>query len=131
MKLHRPLRLAVLALVAGIVTACASAPEYPGNRENYQAYVEVDNHGSSLSNFTVHLVSATGPRKRLGNVNLNETKTFDVTRPSSGGYYRLQATLISGSEVYSPQFALTEGDKVVWDLRQNRVLFYGNTRQAP
>lgn len=121
-------RAAVLALTAVVATACASAPDYPGNRENYQAFVEVNNDGSSLSNFTVHLVSATGPRQRLGNVNLNEVKTFDVTRPSSGGYYRLQAILISGAEVYSPQFALTEGDKVVWDLRQNRVLFFGNAR---
>ncbi|MEQ9568868.1 MAG: hypothetical protein RLN75_01655 [Longimicrobiales bacterium] len=121
-------RAAVLALTTVVAVACASTPDYPGNRENYQAFVEVNNNGSSLSNFTVHLVSATGPRQRLGNVNLNEVKTFDVTRPSSGGYYRLQAILISGAEVFSPQFALTEGDKVVWDLRRNRVLFYGNAR---
>lgn len=131
MVFPRPLRVAALAFVALALAACASAPEYPGNRENYQAVVEVNNNGSSLSNFTVHLVSATGPRQRLGNVNLNEVKTFDVNRPSSGGYYRLMAILISGAEVFSPQFALTEGDKVVWDLRQNRVLFYGNVRQTP
>ena len=125
----RPLRLATLALLAVVLSACASTPKYPGNRETYQAIVEINNAGSSLSNFTVHLVSATGPRKRLGNVNLNEVRAFEVTRPSSRGYYRLMATLITGYDLYSPQFPLTEGDLVVWDLRRNRVLFQGKVRQ--
>lgn len=125
----RPLRFAVVALALAALSACATRPEYPGNPENWKAFVEVSNAGSSLSNFTVHLVSATGPRRRLGNVNLNEVKSFEVTRPSASGGYQLMATLISGHELFSPRFDLTEGDHVVWDLRRNRVLFAGNMRQ--
>ena len=128
MILDRCPRFALGALLAATLAACASAPEYPGNRENYQAVVEIDNEGSSLSNFTVHLVSTNGPRQRLGNVNLNEVRSFDVTRPSSGGRYQFMATLISGYELYSPVFTLTEGDLIVWNLRRNQVLFAGNVR---
>lgn len=126
----RTLRPLAVLLLAFALTACASGPKYPGNRESYQAVVEIDNAGSSLSNFTVHLVSANGPRRRLGNVNLNEVKSFDVTRPSSGGYYQFMATLITGYNLYSPQFPLTEGDRVIWDLKRNRVVFAGNYRDG-
>lgn len=126
----RTLRPLAVLLLAFALTACASSPKYPGNRESYQAVVEIDNAGSSLSNFTVHLVSANGPRRRLGNVNLNEVKSFDVTRPSSGGYYQFMATLITGYNLYSPQFPLTEGDRVIWDLKRNRVVFAGNYRDG-
>ena len=129
MSLNRPLRLAVAFIAAAVLTACASNPQYPGNRETYQARVEIDNGNSALSNFTVHLVSAMGPRQRLGNVNLNETRSFNVSYPSSGGRYQLMATLISGYELFSPAFTLTEGDMVVWNLQRNRVFFAGNARQ--
>ena len=128
MSLNRHLRVAVAALASLVLAACASNPEYPGNRETYQAVVEIDNEGSALSNFTVHLVSANGPRHRLGNVNLNEVKSFDVSYPSSGGRYQLMAKLISGYELRSPAFTLTEGDLIVWNLQRNRVLFAGNIR---
>lgn len=129
MSLDRPLRLGIAVLAVAIMTACAGGPQYPGNRETYQARVEVDNGNSALSNFTVHLVSATGPRQRLGNVNLNETRSFNVSYPSAGGRYQLMATLITGYELYSPAFTLTEGDMVVWNLQRNRVFFAGNARQ--
>jgi hypothetical protein len=124
----RSLRVAAVALIGVALAACASNPQYPGNRETYQAVVEVDNGNSALSNFTVHLVSAYGPRQRLGNINLNEVRSFDVSYPSSGGRYQLQATLISGYELYSPPFILTEGDMVSWNLQRNRVFFAGNAR---
>ena len=127
---NRALRALAVILLAAAVSACASGPKYPGNRESYQAVVEIDNDGSLLSSFTVHLVSANGPRRRLGTVNLNEVKSFDVTRPSSGGYYRFMATLITGYNLYSPQFPLTEGDRVIWDLRRNRVVYAGNYRDG-
>lgn len=127
---NRALRALAVILLAFAVSACASGPKYPGNRESYQAVVEIDNAGSLLSNFTVHLVSANGPRRRLGNVNLNEVKSFDVTRPSAGGYYQFMATLITGYNLYSPQFPLTEGDRVIWDLRRNRVVYAGNYRDG-
>ncbi|MBT8403471.1 MAG: hypothetical protein KJP18_06420 [Gemmatimonadetes bacterium] len=129
MSLIRPVRLAAALIAAAVLTACASNPQYPGNRETYQAQVEIDNGNSSLSNFTVHLVSANGPRQRLGNVNLNETRSFSVSYPSSGGRYQLMATLISGYELFSPAFTLTEGDMIVWNLQRNRVFFAGNARQ--
>jgi hypothetical protein len=127
---NRAPRALAVVLLAFAVSACASDPKYPGNRESYQAVVEIDNAGSQLSNFTVHLVSANGPRRRLGNVNLNEVKSFDVTRPSAGGYYQFMATLITGYNLYSPQFPLTEGDRVIWDLRRNRVVYAGNYRDG-
>jgi hypothetical protein len=127
---NRAVRALAVLLLALAVSACASGPKYPGNRESYQATVEINNTGSLLSNFTVHLVSANGPRRRLGNVNLNEVKSFDVTRPSAGGYYQFVATLITGYDLRSPQFPLTEGDRVIWDLKRNRVLFAGNYRDG-
>lgn len=130
MTSNRALRTLAVVLLALVVSSCASDPKYPGNRESYQATVEINNAGSQLSNFTVHLVSANGPSRRLGNVNLNEVKSFDVTRPSAGGYYRFVATLITGYDLRSPQFPLTEGDRVIWDLKRNRVLYGGNYRDG-
>lgn len=130
MSSHRAFRVLALTLLAVAIAACASDPKFPGNRESYQATVRIDNANSQLSNFTVHLVSTNGPRRRLGNVNLNEVKDFGINRPSAGGDYQFMAELITGYNLFSPQFTLREGDRVIWDLRRNRVLFDGNYRDG-
>ncbi len=130
MSCTRAFRVLALALLAVALSACASDPKFPGNRETYQATVRVNNENSQLSNFTVHLVAATGQRRRLGNVNLNEVTEFGVNRPSSAGEYQLMAELITGSNVFSPRFTLREGDQVTWELRRNRVFFDGNFREG-
>jgi hypothetical protein len=70
---------------------------------------------------TVHLVTPSGVRHRLGTVAPGETETFtfDV---ASGGDFILVAETSDGRRVQSLRFSMLHQNGVRWDVDANRVM---------
>lgn len=128
MPLPKTLRVAVVTLFAVGLASCASTARYPGDRQADAATIVVNNKSSTLSSMTVHLLTPDGVRQRLGTVNLNESRSFTVHRANLSGTYRLMAEPLGQRDLYSHEFALSEGDLVEWNLKQNYVQLRGTTR---
>jgi hypothetical protein len=124
----RALRMFATPLLAVAVVGCSSKAVYPGDRVSDTAVIMVNNTNTVLSQMTVHLIAPGGERKRLGNVNLNESRSFTIRRANLSGTYRLLAEPLGHREITSHSFALSEGDAVEWNLRQNFVQYRGSLK---
>jgi hypothetical protein len=69
---------------------------------------------------TIHLVTPSGVRRRLGTVAPGQTQTFDFD-VASGGDFILLAETTAGHRVQSLRFSLLR-DGVRWDVGANRVM---------
>lgn len=122
-SLLRTTAVAVLFTLSG----CASTLDPPGeSRDTPTARIVVDNVRSGYATLTVEIVPSTGAERRLGTVDLNQSRRFTVSGTGVGGQVRLRADPLGGPEFLSPTFTLADGDLVEWDLHLNQILYGGD-----
>lgn len=114
--------LAVLAAV--LLAACASTGQAGGAAADdgpATATVVVNNNLTIPAPLSVYLVPEAGVRRLLGNVSPGEASPMAVTGALAPGRYRLLARTNGGADRVSDPFALSEGERVTWNLQSNIV----------
>lgn len=111
-------RWLVLPLLLAI--ACAPARVAPGEVENGDVVVRVDDNLIPTHMITVYAVPEVGARMMLGTVMPQESETFEMT-PVAAGPYRLLARTVAGAEMVSERFTPLEPGLVEWTLSPNIV----------
>lgn len=114
----------VLILAAALTAACAGSLRAPGQTPT--AVIVVDNRRATNSTLTIDLISAEGPRSRLGDIPPRERREFQVRRTLLTGHYQLEGRHGAGGLIVSRSFTLTNGDEILWDVERNRIWFQGN-----
>ena len=120
----------VIALAAALalfpLAACATAGQGEGGRGGGEsATIVVDNYLAVPGSVTVYAVTEVGSRQLLGSVNPSSRGTLVFRSGDLTGTYRFVARTSQGSEVVSTPVALTGGERVRWDLRNNAVFRLG------
>lgn len=122
-KLSTAARWVVTLVLAVGLWGCATS-SYPG--QGPSAVIRVNNEHSNLAHVTVYLVPSLGTPERLGNVEVNRVRAFTIKRSQLAGTYRMWARPEGRRAFYSPEFNMSRGDVMEWDLRMNQVFLTGN-----
>jgi hypothetical protein len=114
-------RLSLYAMAVALLSACASGGMGRTDAGPTAAVVVVNNNLTIPTSLTVSLVSESGGRRLLGNVNPGGNGTLPVTGSLPPGRHRLLARTTGGTELVSDPFTVSEGEQVTWDLQSNIV----------
>lgn len=112
-------------------SACATLGGSPGADPATEMEIRVNNNLGEFERVSVSLMDDAGNRQRLGEVDAQETRSFDATGDFDiGARYRLMAEPDRGQTILSPEIVIREGSIVAWDLRANRVQVF-EAREDP
>jgi len=122
MRRARSLTVVLFALVLPLLHGC-SAMRHSSRGETVE--VEVNNNLPIRTPITVYAVSDLGNRQLIGNVSPGSTSRLRFRAAQITGNYRLVARVASqtqGDYLVSNPVALTGGETVTWEVRNNVVL---------
>lgn len=109
-------------------TACATAGAGEGDGG---VAIRVDNNLIPPASLTVSIVSVdTGFERLLGTITPGSQKSFRFEPVGASGRYRLVGETVSGTEIPSTPFVLTDSEAIVnWDL-QSRIATVNDTGEG-
>jgi hypothetical protein len=117
----RRLNPAALLVVVAVFASCATSSSV-ATGEALSVRLQVDNNLRGITGVTVYLLSDTGGRRSLGNIESNERQTYD--RSLRAGDYQLVASRVGADDIISERFRVdTDNLVVIWALAQNQLTF--------
>jgi hypothetical protein len=122
MRRARFLTVALLALALPLLPACSA---FRHSTRGEMVDVEVNNNLAVPTPLTIYIVSDVGNRQLLGSVNAQSTGRLSYRAAQITGNYRLVARVASqtqGDYLVSTAVALTGGETLTWETRNNVLL---------
>jgi hypothetical protein len=109
----------ILALAAASCTPRADADAGP-SPAGVPIQVEVQNDGTIPTHVRVYAIGGGGAPVQLGTLGTLGTGTLEGTLPSAWGW-QLRAEGGTGYVLNSPRVTVRANDRLVWDMRRNRL----------
>jgi len=122
MRRARSIALVLLALALPLIPGCSA---FRHSTRGEIVDVEVNNDLAVPTPLTIYIVSDVGNRQMIGTVSPNRTTRLTYRAGVVTGNYRLVARVASqtqGDYLASNSVALTGGETVMWQLRNNVIL---------
>lgn len=122
MRLVRSLTVALFAVALPLLQGCSSMGR--SSRGEWVDF-EVNNNLPLRTAITIYTLSDLGNRQLIGNVNPGSTARLRFRAPVITGNYRLvarESSQTQGDYLVSNAVALTGGETVTWEIRNNVIL---------